>query len=283
MTATTIERPAAATAPVEAAEHKRTLRGAVLSELKRLNRKTFTGVGAALIAFFSVMTTSILFLATDTAGGGPMGGATIALDSADGLVAGLSMSADLFGIIALALWAAAVASDYATGWIRVMVQAEPRRWRLLGGKLTALVGLTVVGTLMAVAITAAISPALAAVTGVSTALWYGSIATTLFSGWLNLLVPTIVWGLIGFAVATVTRSAVVAIAGGIGYMMVVEGMLGLVAESATTYLPGSVLSAIASGGTASLAYGPALVLAGVYGLVAIGIAVYVFHRRDIVA
>jgi len=50
----------------------------------------------------------------------------------------------LIGIVALSLWAAAVASDYSTGWVRFMVAAESRRWRLLFGRLVALSGFTVV-------------------------------------------------------------------------------------------------------------------------------------------
>ena len=90
------------------------------------------------------------------------------------------------------------------------------------------------------------------------------------------------WGVIGVAVATVTRSVTAAIAGGIGYMMVVEGLLGMVLDTGvTTYLPGSVLGAVASGGTASLALGSALLLGSAYAAAAICIAGVVFVRRDI--
>ena len=46
----------------------------------------------------------------------------------------------------LALWAIAAASDYDTGLIRVLVQAQPNRLKLLGGKIIALTGFTVLAT-----------------------------------------------------------------------------------------------------------------------------------------
>ena len=42
-------------------------------------------------------------------------------------------------------------------------------------------------------------------------------------------------------------------------------------------------SAVVAGGTTALAYGTALVLAGVYAVTALAVSVWVFHRRDIVS
>ncbi len=127
-----------------------------------------------------------------------------------------------------------------------MVQSELRRWRLLAGTGLALATYTLAATLIATAVCVSVAPLLASATGVPTDLWSSDIVGTVWSGWLNLTISVQIWGIIGFAIATVTRSAVVAIAGGIGYLMVFEGMLGLAAEGATTYLPGSILGTILS-------------------------------------
>ena len=263
----------------------KTILGAVRSEATRLNRWTFTGIGAGLVALFALVGTAIAFIAAEGLldGAAPAPGLGSIVDPAtpQGIVAGLSMSANMIGIVALSLWAAAAATDYSTGWIRVMVQAEPRRWRLLTGKFLALAGFTMVGTLIATVVSVAAAPMFASATEVSTELWSEGIIGTIAAGWVNLTIAVLVWGIIGFAVATMTRSAVVAISGGIGYMMVFEGMLGLAAEDATTYLPGKVLSSIVAGGTVSLAYGAALALAATYAVIGGAISVYIFHRRDI--
>ena len=271
--------PTEQTVPSEGVQ-KRTLLGAIRSEAKRLTRKSFTGVGLALVVFFSLMGAVVTFFAGD----GGMGGAVaVDLESAQGIVAALSMAGNLIGIVALSLWAAAVASDYSTGWVRLMVAAEPRRWRLLFGKLVALSGFTVIATIVATAIAVAMAYLLAGPAGVSTAAWSVGVFGTVLSGWLNFTLSVLGWGVIGFTVAVMSRSAIVAIAGGIGYMMVFEGLLGMLAESATTYLPGTVLNAVAAGGTAVMAYGTALLLATGFVLAALVIAFAVFARRDITA
>lgn len=266
---------------------RRTFAGAVRSETIRLNRWTFTGVGAGLFAFFALVGTAVAFIAADGFAEGaapPPGlGAIVAPSSPEGVVAGLAMSANLIGIASLSLWAAAAASDYSSGWIRVMVQAEPRRWRLLAGKFTALAGFTVVGTIIATVVSVAAAPLFASATEVPTDLWANGIVGTVAGGWINLTIAVLVWGVIGFAVATVSRSAVVAISGGIGYMMVFEGVLGLAAEEGTTYMPGKVLGTVVAGGTEALAYGVALGLSVGYALIFGAVAVYVFHQRDVVA
>lgn len=264
---------------------KKNIFGAVRSEATRLNRWTFIGLGAGLITLFAVVGTAVAFVAAEGFQEGaavPPGlGAIVDPSSSQGVVAGLSMSANLLGIVALSLWAAAAASDYSSGWIRVMVQAEPRRWRLLAGKFLALTAYTVAGTLIATAVSVASAPMFATATDISTDLWSAGILGTVLGGWFNLTIAVLVWGIIGFAVATVSRSAVVAISGGIGYMMVFEGVLGLAAEDATAYMPGRVLSTVVAGGTDKLAYGAAIALAVIYALVAGALAVYVFHQRDI--
>ena len=50
-----------------------------------------------------------------------------ALEASDGMFAGLQNAAGMLGVVALAIWAIAVTSDYSSGLIRLLVQAEPSR------------------------------------------------------------------------------------------------------------------------------------------------------------
>jgi ABC-type transport system involved in multi-copper enzyme maturation permease subunit len=256
--------------------------GIARAEGKRLRRPTFAGVGLAVVALFATMGTFVVFAASETAGI-PMGAVIGDVSGPEGIVAGLALAADLIGIVMLALWAAAVSSDYGSGWVRLMVQAEPRRWRIIAGKLLTLVGFTLVATLLATIVSVVVAPLAAATAGIDTAAWGTDPLAIVAEAWFNLTVVALVWGAIGFAVASITRSAIVAIAGGIGYLMVFEGMLTLVAEDLTTYLPGSILDAVSTGGNAALAYGTALGLAGAFAAVAVGLATWIFSRRDIVS
>jgi len=63
------------------------------------------------------------------------------------------------------------ATDYSTGLIRILVQAEPGRIRLLAGKVVALIGWTAAATTVATIVTVCAAPVMAKVFGVSTDAW----------------------------------------------------------------------------------------------------------------
>jgi hypothetical protein len=254
---------------------------ATRAELRRLLRPGFAGIIAILVAAFAMMATTVTFAGEFD--GPSLNQVAVDLDSARGLIAGLGNLTSLLGIVMLAAWAAATASDFGTGWIRVMVQAEPRRWALLAGKLTALAILTLGVTLLATMVSVAAAPAVAQGAGVSTDAWFTDAPATILSGWANLTLAVLAWGVIGMAIAMVTRSAVAAIAGGIGYLIVFEGLLGQLAPDATTWLPGTVLNTLSAGGSPDLAWGSALGLGVGYVVAGILVSAVAFIRRDITA
>ncbi|MBN2839996.1 MAG: hypothetical protein JXP37_03460 [Coriobacteriia bacterium] len=255
----------------------------IKSELIRLNRLSFIIGGIGAMAAFGSIATIIGFAAAGRTGVGP--GAYIpseaALAASDGFTAGLALAANLIGIIALSLWAIAVASDYSTGLIRLLAQAEPRRWRLLVGKALALVLYTLAGTL--VATLAAYGSALlcAPFFDVSTAAWTTGTLATLTEAFRNLSLSATVWGVIGLLIALLTRSSGVAIAVGVGYVVVFENMIVAVAQDASDWLLGSTLTALAVGGTPAIPFNSALQLGAAYFLGSVVIAMAVMHFREI--
>lgn len=255
----------------------------IRSELIRLTRPSFIIGGIGAMAAFGAISTVLGFAAAGKSGAGP--GQYIptqaALAASDGFVSGLMLAANLVGIIALSFWAIAVASDYSTGLIRLLVQAEPRRLRLLIGKFIALLGFTLVGSFAATLAAAGTAVLVAPVFDVSTAAWGSGAFGTLAEAYVQLSLAAIVWGVIGMAVAMITRSAGVAIASGVGYVVVFENMVLAVSDSGAQWLPGATLTALAAGGTADIEFGAALMLAGVYVLAGIIIAGTIQHRREI--
>ena len=87
--------------------------------------------------------------------------------------------------------------------------------------------------------------------------------------------------MLGLVIATLARSAAVAIAIGIGYVLVVESILKMLKDVPSDWLLGTTLNAVASGGTASVAYGTVLTLALGYVTLGLVIAGAVFVRRDV--
>lgn len=152
--------------------------GAIRSETLRLRRRTF-GIGLVLMVVFAALGTLVVFTtATDVAieGVAQPGGAAVTiadLAAADGFAAGLHFVASLIDIVALSYWAIAAATDYSSGLIRILVQAVPRRWPLVVGKVIALIGWTLLGTLAATAVASALAPAVAGSSGIDTAIVSG--------------------------------------------------------------------------------------------------------------
>lgn len=258
----------------------------VMSEAMRLTRFNFIGAGIVFVVGLTLLVTIITLVSasdTATAEGDPFDLSVAALEASDGIVAAVEGSANLVGIVVLSLAAIAVAGDYGTGLIRLLVQAEPRRWRLIAGKLTALAGFTVGAAALATVTGVAASFATAPMAGISTGAWTDGVAGTVSTTFLNLSLGLLVWMMIGFVIAVVTRSTAAAVAGGIGYVLVFENVLGLVSSTLADWLPGSAIAALVAGGNDSLSYGTALALSAGYALLGLAISLAVFQRRDITA
>ncbi len=237
---------------------------------------------------FAVLAIVLTLNRLGSAGGGPggAGGAVVAaqLAASNGFATLMGVSATFIGVIALAVCAVAVGMEYANGTLRNLLVRQPRRPRLLAGKLLAL------GSFLALAVALAYGAALAAALllapgyGISTAAWFtGEGVQSLLATAGNLLLATLAWGAIGVGLATVLRSTAVAITGGLAYALVVENLLSAAWSGGAQWLPGQLIDAIARGGTAAVSYGSALGLVGLYLLVAGAIVALLFQRRDVAA
>jgi ABC-2 type transport system permease protein len=260
---------------------------AIRCELARLRSPFFLLGGVGLMTALGLVATMIIFVtAKEGSAPAPPGvkfATTAMLEAPDGMFAGLENAASMIGMVALAIWAIGVTSDYSSGMIRLLVQAEPSRIRLLGGQVVALTGLTCLATLVTTIAVAIVAPTIAGVAGVSTNAWSTDLLRTVAEGYVNLTLCALLWGVVGLFIGTITRSSGVSIGLGIGYLIAFEGLLGMALGSSSWWLPGSSFSAIASGGTADLAYSSALVLAAGYAVLALAVAAVVFRRRDITA
>jgi hypothetical protein len=185
-------------------------------------------------------------------------------------------------VILLALWAIAVATDYSTGLIRILAQAHPNRTRLLGGKIAALSVFTIVATTVTtLVVVVVVARPLAKLEGIPIEAWKTDFESHLGKGFFDFTIAGLVWGLIGLMLAVLTRSSAIAIGIGLGFLLVVEGLISIVAPSSSAYLPGGTLETLASGGNDQLAWGAALGLVVLYGVIATIVSLAVFRTRDI--
>jgi ABC-type transport system involved in multi-copper enzyme maturation permease subunit len=254
---------------------------AIRSELTRLMNPALLLGGMGLMVFLGLLSTTVLFY---TVGSGSSalpntGGITLAaLEASDGMFAGMQNFVGMLGVITLVVWAMGVTTDYSSGLIRLLVQAEPSRWRLLLGKVVALTAFTCVSMLVTVMVVMPAAPVIADMTGVSTDAWASGMAGTVVSGYLHLTLSVLLWGVVGLFVGMVTKSSGIAIGIGIGYLMLFEGLAGMLLESAAKWLPGQVFGAIASGGTTDMSYGTALAIGAGYAVAALAASVVMSHR-----
>jgi len=260
---------------------------AIRCELARLKNPYFILGGMGLMAAFSLMATAIVFLTVESgsAGGPPATeGITLqTLQASDGMFAGVQGFVAMLGIITLAMWAMAVTSDYSSGLIRLLVQAQPNRLLLLGGKVVALTVFTCLATLVTTVAVTVVSPGIANLAGVSTDAWNSGLLGTALAAYVQLTLCVLLWGVVGLLVGMLTRSAGLSIGIGIGYLMIFEGLAGMLFDSAQKWLPGSAFSAIASGGSADMTFGTAVLVAAAYAVGALVLAAVTFRRRDITA
>ncbi len=242
----------------------------IRSELVRLKNPNLILGGIGLMAFFGLMSTAVVFF-TASSGSSALPNTeditSAMIETPDGMVAGLRYFVGMLGVVAFVVWAMAATSDVSSGLIRLLVQAEPNRLRLLAGKVVALTLFTCVATLVTTAMVLPIAPGLAS----------GP------AGYLQLTLSVLLWGVVGLFVGVVTRSAGISIAIGIGYLMVFEGLMAMLLESASKWLPGATFAALAMGGTPNMAYATALFMSAAYAGAALVAAALVFTRRDITA
>jgi hypothetical protein len=257
----------------------------VRSELTRLAQRRTLLVWLGLMALFAVMVNTVMGSAVGQMDPNmPSPGVSFPtraeLEAPSGLMAGLSAASNMFGIVTLSLWAFFTAQDYSSGLIRLLVAGEPRRWRLLAGKSIALVGLTALAVTVAALACLVSAPAVGA-SGVSTAAWGTDLPTVIGEAWVNLFLSQLVWGVLGLVIAVLSRSAMVAVSIGVGYVLVVESLIRMVDGAPVDQLVGTTLGAIAKGGTAAVSYPSALALGATYVIVGLVVAGLVFARRDV--
>ena len=104
------------------------------------------------------------------------------------------------------------------------------------------------------------APLAARAGGYHPAAWGVQLPSVVLSATVNLYGALLVWGTIGLALATLTRSAGIAIGVGVGYVLLLESVVKAAVSSVGDWLPGTTIAALAAGGTPHLAYGPALAL-----------------------
>jgi len=233
---------------------------ALRSELIKLRRRGMLWGGLGTMVAVAALLAGLLFAAAtpgnqvsaSTRGPPSIGFSLLAKPS--GMLASFPFAAQILGVVSLVIFAQNCGGEYSWGTLKVLLTREPRRLRLLAGKLAALALFVVVGVVLAAIATALATATVAAMRGIDTSQWWTAdglrIAGALI---LRVAFTCAVWGMMGAAIAIASRSAPLAIGVGIGYTIIAEPLLSALGRSSDAvrsvvkWLPGGAITIFLNG------------------------------------
>jgi ABC-2 type transport system permease protein len=257
--------------------------GAFLSQWVRLRRRTVLLATFGGSAGFALLATVVTFTSAEDRPVRPRHDVPSAAELArpDGVVAALADATEFLGVLALAVAAWAIGSEYSHGTLRNLLVRQPRRLTLLAGSVLAVLSLVALAALLACAAAVAAAYAAAPDRGIDTGAW-SPVEVAAAAG--NTALAMAGFALLGVALGVGLRSPAAAIGVGVAYVLPVEQILlsGAV-DGAERWLPGQLLDALADGGTEMVGYDRAAAILALY-LTATAIAcALLFKRRDVTA
>jgi ABC-type transport system involved in multi-copper enzyme maturation permease subunit len=255
------------------------------AEWRKLRRPTlFIGTMLAS-AGLTGLVTSLLFLLIDSPQGNSDRGNVITrevLALPSGLTIGFSNAAGLLGIVALCVFAAQTAQEYTYGTLRNLLVRQPRRLQLLLGKYVSMASFAIVMVTFAAAISMSIAFGLSGKAKVSTDAWVTSDALhEVAKTFGNVLLSVIAFGTVGMILGLLLRSPISAISLGVIWLLIVENILIAVKASLGKWMPGNLITTIATGGSSEVSYTHATSMVAIYLLVSTAIVITLFKRRDV--
>lgn len=256
-----------------------------LAEWIGLRRRSFVLGWMGALLFFAFVATTVAISESGGDGNSADALAHTTVEqfmASDGLARGFVIASTPLGMIVLSLFAISIAREYSYGTIRPLLVSEPRRARLLAGKLLALSSFVAIALALAGLFSVAVSFLIAPGQGISTDEWTsaGSLSHVVKTIGL-VIVSSIAWGLLGAVLAIATRSAALSIAAGAVGLLIIPTLLAQLEEGVTDRLPSTAFLSVAAGGNETLTITSAITTLAVYVLISVVAMFAIFGRRDV--
>lgn len=255
---------------------------AELTKLVRRPALVATAIGAVL---FALVASLAVFLSA-AAGGAPVGRtATLgSLAEPGGGTEAFALGVSFTGLLVLVVFVANFTGEISRGTLRTLLMREPRRLRLLAGKMTALLTFAALVLAATAALTWIASLSLAPSQGVSTSEWFTLAALgDNLADYGTALLTVGGWAVLGMALGVILRSTPLALGVGVAWAGPLEHLTQDAWSGAESWFPGLLLETVAAGGVGEVSFSWALSLVIVYAAAAAAIAAVVFRRRDVTA
>jgi ABC-2 type transport system permease protein len=252
--------------------------------VKLLRRPVLLWTLGAAIAFG--VATAVLVLVTASATGTPAGGreATItSLADAGGATQSFAIGISFAGTLVFVVFIALFGIETTRGTFRTLLMKQPRRVRLLAGKMTALLGVSAAALLVTELAVWVTSRAVAPSQGVDTSAWDGPAALgAAAEDYGRALLWVAGYAALGMMVALLIRSLPLALGVGIAWAGPLEHIAGGSVTALSDWFPGLLLEAVATGGTVDVGLDRALLMTAGYLVIALAVGATWFARRDVV-
>lgn len=258
---------------------------ALRAELVKLRRRRVLVVTAATTLVFAVGSAAIVLAsATRTANRDGRGVTFASLADAGGGTEVFTSAISFTGTFLFVVFVGAVAVEFSRGTFRTMLLHEPRRIRLLAGKMAGLLVFAAVVLGVAEVVTWLAAKILAPSQDVATGEWIsGAALADAVKDYASVLFWVTGYALLGMTVAVLVRSVPIALAVGIAWAGPFEHLLQDAWSPADRLFPGLLLEDFVAGGTSEVSASRALLTVAAYVVIAAAIAATTFARRDVTA
>ncbi len=254
------------------------------AELVKLGRRRVLLATALITVLFAVGGAAVVLSAAGPAAeAGPGRTPTVeALSAAGGGTATFRFAAAFAGTFLFVVFVGMTAAEFSRGTIRTSLLRQPRRVRLLAGRLAAILTFAAVTLAAAEALTWVAARALAPGNAVAVDAWASTSGLTAALADLGAVLLWVTgYAVLGTTLGVLLRSVPVALAVGIAWAGPFEHLVQDAWEPASRVFPGLLLEAFVAGGTPDVTATRALVTVALYTAVAALVGATVFARRDI--
>jgi ABC-2 type transport system permease protein len=259
----------------------------IRAEFVKLLRRRVLVITAVTTAVFSVASAAIVLISADDGVRRVVSGRGVTVESLSNAGGGTDVfttAVSFAGVFVFVVFIGLFAMEFSRGTFRTMLMYQPRRIRLLAGKLTALLAFSAGVLAAAELITWVAARILAPTQDVATGSWVSADALgQAISDYGSVLFWVSGYAVLGTAIAVIVRSVPLSLAIGIAWAGPFEHIVQDAWGAATRFFPGLLLEAFVAGGTSDVSAQRALVTVAVYLAIAAAIAGTTFARRDVTA
>ncbi len=259
---------------------------ALRAELVKVLRRRVVVVTALATLVFAVGSAAIILASAGPADGQSTGReVTIAsLSDAGGGSEVFTTAISFAGTFLFVVFVGAVAIEFSRGTFRTMLLHQPRRLRLLAGKMAGLLVFAAAVLAVAEVLTWLAARLIAPTQDVATDSWVSADALGQgLADYGSVLFWVSGYALLGMTVAVLVRSVPVALAVGIAWAGPFEHLLQDAWDPAQRFFPGLLLEAFVAGGVPDVSATRAFLTVSLYIAAAAAVAGTVFARRDMTA